>query len=162
MAISPWRGEGRWGLGYFHTRRTCLLKPFVLDLKVSPFKWGWELLRNFDLWDHRYSFTYVPQGGLSYYGRKGSVGILFKNSSSVKYWSLSNCMAHLEVFPPDSKVLFSPDVHSCEVLVRPSRMGREDLNDSCWKWFMLQKVLCPSRTPKKIHGVRRKIISITR
>lgn len=45
------------------------------------------------------------------------IGVLFKNSSSVKCWSLSNCMAYLEVFSPDSKVLFSPDVHSCEVLV---------------------------------------------
>lgn len=64
-------GKGREMRAGLFPYKYVFAQLFGLDLKVSPFKWGWDLLRNFDLWDRRHSFTCVPEGGLSYYGGKG-------------------------------------------------------------------------------------------
>ena len=67
------------------------------------------------------------------------VGV-FKNSSSIKYRSLSNCMASLEGFP-DSRVLFSP--HAGRSLSDPAEQAERASvvvteNGSCFRKFVIQ------------------------
>lgn len=94
--------SGRWQremVGWALSRaEVCVCCALKLDLKASPFKWGWDLLRNFWPLGSQIYFHKCPWRKFELLSGEEEVGI-FKNSSSTKYRSLSNCMASLEGFP---------------------------------------------------------------